>query len=74
MEPISKLDRDIVRAICLELDPFKDWDDQPSNLQSLLDQLGLKDLYQEDPFKLTNLLLKTLHTTLDNNNPGIPIQ
>ena len=63
MEPTQKLDPNVVRTICLQLDPFKLWDEQPVNLQQLIEQLGLKELYLEDPFKLTNLLLKSLHET-----------
>jgi len=61
MEPLQKLDPSIIRAICLQLDPFKNWNDQPVGLQKLIDEIGLKELYLEDPFKLTNLLLKSLH-------------
>lgn len=72
--PQTILTTDAARTLCLQLDPFKKWEDQPDSLQEMLTQLGLKDLYLEDPFKLTNFLLSTLHNSETRPSPDASIQ
>lgn len=70
MDYPSKLDPEMIKSVCLQLDPFKHWDEQPLELQERIIKLGLKELYLDDPFKLTNFLLTSLHES--NTSDIIP--